>query len=853
MMRVRLAVLLCLLVAFPTAAAPVGESTVDSRLVIDFVAPDQQASAKNCMVDWGHYTQHRTNHGTLRPTGGTAEGVWTSAVLNVNNPAVDWTYLTWTGKGDVTFELRGGRDDGGRRGRVDPGSWTSWRKPAGSGTKRGIPDALDGCPYLQLRVTLPGGARVTRIEIHKNITLPDHPRIFVTKKLLDRARKRVADDPEIGRIRDRYIDAMKGRLRWGNMRRNTNPWIVNGWATSVAVAWHLSGHRPFLDEAKAQIARAESEWARKLGHFDRPVFLEGVSAAYDIVYNDLSAQERTRLARGILDVADTQRKAWVFSDLSNQAYTNAATPMFIGIALAGESADPRAEKYWRFAEDRIRLHILPGTNGWAKDDGGFGEGHDYFGFTSGPLMRELMAWASATGEDVFEIAGIIRHASHWKAYARRPWSGTLAKFCDSGRGSLSLPAPAYIAARYRDRHAQAHAADLLKKNSSDFAAVHWWRHVLWYDPGLPLAAGFDYKGTDLPLGRHFEGVGHVVCRSGWDKGDTWAVFKSGPYYTGGGAHTHADENSFVIDRKGSLAIDSGTDSSPRRSHYRNYFTRTIAHNSITLFDPEEKFPKADSNDGGQFGGTFSKLRGGRFDSAQWGAHIGGRELSLNGIVAFQTGAHHTYACGDATRAYSRHKVSEFMREFVFVQPGSFVIFDRVTSKNTRFRKTWLLHGTSRPAIQGKKFTFTDDQGKLVAETLLPAGAKINRVGGPGKEFWVNGKNYPIDGKSKSGGWDAGAWRVEVTPGGAAERDLFLHVLHALDADAEAPAPARLTQDDASVTVSFRAYGRDVRVTFGKAAGAEGRLLVRKDGATLTDVKLERRIQPQRFDSTDIWE
>ena len=115
-----------------------------------------------------------------------------------------------------------------------------------------------------------------------------------------------------------------------------------------------------------------------------------------------------------------------------------------------------------------------------------------------------------------------------------------------------------------------------------------------------------------------------------------------------------------------------------------------------------------------------KLRGGKLDSAQWGAYSKGRELALDGTVAFQTNEHYTYACGDATKAYSRDKVSEFTREFVFVQPGSFIVFDRVTSKVASYKKTWLLHGIKKPAIRGQRFTFQHDEGKLVTETLLPA-------------------------------------------------------------------------------------------------------------------------------------
>jgi hypothetical protein len=79
-------------------------------------------------------------------------------------------------------------------------------------------------------------------------------------------------------------------------------------------------------------------------------------------------------------------------------------------------------------------------------------------------------------------------------------------------------------------------------------------------------------------------------------------------------------------------------------------------------------------------------------------------------------------------------------------------------------------------------------GRLVNHTLLPPAGnrEITTVGGPGREFWVDGRNYP-QGYDQPKDHDPGAWRVEVSPKEPAATDLFLNVLQVMDAGG-APEP-----------------------------------------------------------------
>jgi len=66
---------------------------------------------------------------------------------------------------------------------------------------------------------------------------------------------------------------------------------------------------------------------------------------------------------------------------------------------------------------------------------------------------------------------------------------------------------------------------------------------------------------------------------------------------------------------------------------------------------------------------------------------------------------------------------------------------------------------------------------------LPKGALIEAIGGPGFEFFIDGKNYDENGKLKDmikglgpNRGEPGAWRIEVSPPEDETEDAFLVVL-----------------------------------------------------------------------------
>jgi len=335
------------------------------------------------------------------------------------------------------------------------------------------------------------------------------------------------------------------------------------------------------------------------------------------------------------------------------------------------------------------------------------------------------------------------------------------------------------------------------------------RTFIFWDPTMAVR-----PINELPTARYFPSPsGSMVARTGWDleggqqSNVAMAVMNVGEYFFGN--HAHLDSGHFGFYYKGTLALDSGTYAGNtgqyNSAHSRNYYQRTIAHNSLLIEDPNEPYTlhygnEVDSRDGGQ----YRPNRGREWEVIE--------DMFANGkhaqVLAHELGAgsapEYTYLKGDLTPGYNAPadynyppKVTEVKRSFVFLDlkndlhPAALIVYDKVTSTNAQFKKRWLLHSVERPAVSGSRVTInrTDNghNGRLVNDVLWPEADNriIKRVGGEGKEFFVDGANYPNTPNNPS--VESGAWRIEVLPIEDVKTDTFLNIMHVMDASG-GPAP-----------------------------------------------------------------
>lgn len=361
-------------------------------------------------------------------------------------------------------------------------------------------------------------------------------------------------------------------------------------------------------------------------------------------------------------------------------------------------------------------------------------------------------------------------------------------------------------------------------------------------PVYPFLLGTEYPVTQSDIdrvenhslkARYFETMGHLLMRSSWTEDATYCSLTAGTTIVPD--HKHYDEGSFTIYKYDHLALDTGCRGSENDLNLLYYYAQSVAHNVFLVHKPGEMLPA-------HWGPKSS-------DAAD-NYNYGGMTKALSDMVAFETGEHFSYAAVDLQKAYG-DKVSEAVRQFVYVHPDYFIVYDRVISSSPSYGKEWLLHMQNEPVVEGNLTRFeTALGGRLFCQTFLPADATIEKVGGEGHEFQVGEKNYAINpstmqryirsANSFGRGPYTGAWRIEVNaPEGEAEVR-FLNVLTATSTAASTPVNASYSTDDSGhdcVTLSFE--GKVFTFRFNKTGDIGGTVTV--DGQTRS---LTQAVQPQ---------
>jgi hypothetical protein len=173
-------------------------------------------------------------------------------------------------------------------------------------------------------------------------------------------------------------------------------------------------------------------------------------------------------------------------------------------------------------------------------------------------------------------------------------------------------------------------------------------------------------------------------------------------------------------------------------------------------------------------------------------------------IDFKETDDYCYMAADAHRAYRPGKVSLFSRQMLFVYPNWIVCFDRVEKANPSFETKLRIHAPEEMEVFGSSAVITTSKtngatipGRLFVESLLPKGAKVERVDGiatydgqsfPGSEAYHNQLYCPH--------------HLVVT---APEEKVscFLTAMYACDADVEKKPTAEIVEDtDDVVTISI---------------------------------------------------
>lgn len=634
-----------------------------------------------------------------------------------------------------------------------------------------IPDPPKGHPRLYIRPDQVG-------EFRQRVARPEGQRIVNQLKKLgvDRTTEEEAQESKAG---FRYYYRMRGLTSRAQV--DAIEYLVNG--DQIAARRAITG---MLDSLKRTNYGFQGDMSRASG-----AMLMVGALVYDWCYDQLSAQEKEEYVREFVRIAGTM--SCRYPPRRNESIAGHASEWMIlrdmlsaGIAIFDEYPDMFNYVRTMLEEDYIpvRNYTYRGLN--------YHQGTNYAALRLAADFVSLWILDRMGAKDLYVPE--MRDVLYDYIYRRRP-DGKVLPVGDTNhdrRWPDVYPVPMMLAASYwKDPYL---ALEWELKRAVDPHCLIF--QLLWED--------FDLHGKGpqlLPLSRYSPSpFGWMTARTGWGPESVIAEMKVNEQFYGN--HQHLDGGSFQIYYKGPLAIDSGLYESQQGGYVNPnnvcYTKRTIAHNSLLIYDPNEVFEcykymrgrDTADNDGGQ------RMPGIGWDTCRSLEDLLSEEYTVGKVLAHGFGPsekspEYTYLKGDITKAYSA-KVKDVRRSFVFLNlgnkkvPAAMVIYDHIVSADPSFKKTWLLHSIEEPDVFDGGFdvfrTRDGESGLLHCDAILPEGAQIEKVGGPGKEFWVNGVNYPADPKPSSPdqAGERGAWRIELSPSAPSARDCFLNVIRVAD-------------------------------------------------------------------------
>ncbi len=713
-------------------------------------------------------------------------------------------------------------------------------------------------------------------------TLVDHPRILVNKARL----------PELARRA--YAGGMLGE-DYAPLKGEADRIVAEETCHALDDVWH----RPMDMLAACLVYLVERErgndsayvYARAVKHvwqkWDAAHPLYGTGAvlsnvgpghfgsfaiAYDWIYDYLTPEERkaygdklggwlvyyTGQSQITLKDGDwLYNQTWGPEHLNTPNCRDGITPkLLVALALAGAGTAWEADTkqyldswYSRIPSECMPLFDMMGGV-WSES-----MGHGlYANVQTTPWAFE--AWRTATGQDWFQLGEpttFLKDLNRWAVFLTVPFNNRTAYIDDNAfpetlPSTLKNVAP-ILGARYRDPVANWIASNWQRGRWPDewFSSNTIFRFVPYDENVTPVSPG----QSGWELSHLFEGAGHVYMRSQWDNPDaTWAFFGAGPFYA---AHSRDDEGHFLIAKKGWLVMRAGGTGHNDDDYYAG---GSMPFNIVTVYDSKEQFRRTTLESSGVVinpndGGLIRRVYTGRTEK-------GGQRQERGHITAYSHNLRYTYAAADLRDGYSKSKLNEITRQFLYLRGEHefFVIFDRVESTSADYPKTWFLHLPTQPTLDGaesvevanhvlhysgaKVSTWLSDpcrtdqavlssgRSRAFLSTLLPANAAITVRGGTGYDYWGNPHNT-AGRKNFTGSSTANPpqvpWRLEVEPPAAATRDLFLNVLEVADEGQTTPAPVELLQNDGQ-TVVFRitpSSGQPVEVRFNSQGETGGTL------------------------------
>jgi len=599
-----------------------------------------------------------------------------------------------------------------------------------------------------------------------------HPRLYLTKGRLEELREKIKTPPyaalfrEVRDVADRavksgpppYIERDKSsgdEQLWQRPVGNAMP--------HLALVYLLTGDTRYLDAARDWMLASAGYKTWGLGGIDGRDLaaghqLYGMALGYDWLYADLDADSRATIRRCLetrgkfmYELLRDGKVWWHRAYLQNHQWVNLTGLAAAGLALYGETDGVDG---WVL----IPLEKFKTTMASLGSDGASHEGLPYWSYGLEYMLKFMDLARSLLGADLFKDNAWFKNTASSRLYAMLPrnsWSrrSNLMTFADGPR--YDWYGPDYLlwklAAEYRDGHAQwlANRLDEAALTSAEARFLD----LLWFDPTVEPK-----PPDDLPTFKHFDDMGLVHMRSGWDGNEAVLEFKCGPYigkhalakfdYDPGGGHVHPDAGAVQLFAFGDwLLVDDG------------YNLKMTAYQNTALVDGV-----------GQTGEGRAWFQGGVLCKEKRGPTI----------LRAEAYADHDSVIGDVGPAYEKKAgLKQFLRHVLYLKPACWVIADEFETEAPATFELYF-HADFPFGSAGKNaYTVAGKRGALRLTCLLPADAAGEAMKQPLKN--VHG--------DEAGTIEA----LKLSGSGKAQKALFVTVLEAYPASGQPAAAASISE------------------------------------------------------------
>jgi heparinase II/III-like protein/uncharacterized protein DUF4962 len=350
----------------------------------------------------------------------------------------------------------------------------------------------------------------------------------------------------------------------------------------------------------------------------------------------------------------------------------------MSVIVAGDIAEADS---WVAGTLPLALNLM---SPWAGEESGFANGSAYGTWAMGDTLLYWYALRHATGIDVAQKAW-MRNWGRFMAYFDPP--GSPARLFGDGHESSMFDEHK---ARYGKGYAHFAPTPLARWWASRITGEDAMRAEYLLSPPAPFS-GPQPLPAGTPNSLYLPSTGWVAMHSALaDEKRVSLYFKSAPPPYGAFNHSHADNNSFVVNAGGQrLAIESGYYDSYKSAHWRNWLHQTRAKNAITY-------------DGGKGQLYFEQ----------------DNKMGYGAITRYGTDGDAELVTGDATQAYGG-ALKQALRTMVYLRPNLIVVYDKLASATPR-QWEWNIHALNKIDVASDRKIRIANNGQSLCVEMLAA-------------------------------------------------------------------------------------------------------------------------------------